>query len=124
MYIFITRLLKNIKSVGIPNLLHNLQQIMEWITYGLKHDYYKVNIECLNSTFYLIKVIREGVDSKELTNYSGVLFLALVSKFKANDIDQELKLTIISTVGNLIFYLGQALDPKYLETLFEIYIDK
>ena len=97
---------------------------MEWITYGLKHEYYKINIECLNTTFNLIKVIREGLDSKEHTSYSGILFNSLIDKFKANDIDQELKLTIISTVGNLIFYLGHAIDHKYLETLFDIYIEK
>jgi len=48
----------------------------------------------------------------------------LIDKFKANDIDQELKLTIIATVGNLIFYLGHTLDPKSLETLLDIYKDK
>ena len=97
---------------------------MDWITYGSKHEYYKINIECLNSTFNLIKVIREGLDTKEHATYSGILYNCLIDKFKANDIDQELKLTIISTVGNLIFYLGHAIDQKYLENLLDIYREK
>lgn len=97
---------------------------MEWITYGLKHEYYKINIECLNSTFNLIKIIREGFDSIEQSFYSSILFNGLIDKFKVNDIDQELKLTIIATVGNLIFYLGHNLEQKSIETLLDIYKDK
>jgi hypothetical protein len=97
---------------------------MDWIIYGLKHEYYKINIECLNSTFNLIKIIREGFDSVEHTMYSNILFNGLIDKFRANDIDQELKLTIIATVGNLIFYLGHTLENKSLETLLDIYKDK
>jgi len=96
---------------------------MEWITYGLKHEYYKINIEALNCCFSLIKIIRL-LDTSEHTKYSGILFLSIVDKFKLNDIDQELKLTIISTVGNLIYYLGQAIDTGYLETLLNIYLEK
>ncbi len=70
---------------------------MEWITYGLKHEYYKINIECLNSTFNLIKIIREGFDSVEHSSYSNILFNGLIDKFKANDIDQELKLKDLSS---------------------------
>ena len=120
----IARLLKNLKSTGISDLMPHFKQIMEWIAYGLKHEYYKINIECLNATFCLIKVIREGLDSKEHAIYSGIIYNSVITKFKANDIDQELKLTIISAVGNLIFYLGHTLEPKYLESLFDIYIEK
>ena len=120
----LARLLKNLKNTGLNDLIPNLKHIMEWIIYGLKNEYYKINIECLNATFCLIKVIREGLDSKEHAIYSVAIYNSLITKFKANDIDQELKLTIISAVGNLIFYLGHSLDHKYLENLFDIYIEK
>jgi hypothetical protein len=64
------------------------------------------------------------MNSGDHASYSGILFNALIEKFKANDIDQELKLTIIATVGNLIFYLGHTLDSKYLDTLLDIYKEK
>jgi hypothetical protein len=98
--------------------------IMDWIYYGLKHEYYRINIECSNATFFLIKLLRLGLDSKEQTTYALNLYNALVIKFKANDVDQELKFAIISTVGNLLYHLGHTMDPKPVETILDIYIEK
>lgn len=123
-FVFLTRLLKNLKSTSFADFLPNLKTIMEWVTFGLKNEYYKINIECLNTTFNLIKLLREALGMEDHSAYSAVLYSALIDKFKANDIDQELKLTIIATVGNFILYLGQAMDHKHLEHLLDIYREK
>ena len=83
-----------------------------------------MNIECLNATFALIKILKDTLDDKNQSLISNQLYEALINKFKANYIDQELKLTIISTVGNLILHLGDKLSQKSLENLLEIYIEK
>ncbi len=48
----------------------------------------------------------------------------MLPSFKANDIDQELKQTIVITVGNLLKNMGHVISSKSLSAIFGIYLDK
>jgi len=48
----------------------------------------------------------------------------MIPIFKANDIDQELKQTVIITMGNLVQDMGHVLSEKSLNTIFTIFLEK
>jgi hypothetical protein len=95
-----------------------------WVITAAKHEYYRINIEAANCAFHMIKYIREAYDPKEQSAYATSLYNAFVTKFKAGDIDQELKVSLLQAFGNVLFYLGHTVEVKNLENLIEIFIEK
>ena len=121
-FVFLGRLLKTLK--GCTEVVAYFDDILTWVITGIKHDYYKINIESLNVAFHLIRLLVETLSPDEYLPKLDILYKELLPKFKANDIDQELKLTLISTFGNLILFMGHNLPQKSLEDLFTVYLDK
>jgi cullin-associated NEDD8-dissociated protein 1 len=121
-YIFFGRLLKSLKNA--PEITHYFDLLINWFKKGINHDYYKINIESLNMCFYLVKLLAEYQSPSEYKSALMTIYDALLPKFEANDIDQELKTAIISTVGNVILYMGHQLEEKFLNHLFNIYLEK
>jgi cullin-associated NEDD8-dissociated protein 1 len=121
-FVFMSRLLKTSKHSS--DVARFFEDYIKWIVMGLKHDYYKINIESLNMAFHLIRVLVENLSPQEYQKPLENLYLEFLPKFKSNDVDQELKLTLVSTIGNLLLHMGHHLSQKNVEELYSIYLDK
>jgi cullin-associated NEDD8-dissociated protein 1 len=121
-YVFFGNLLKSLKNT--PEIVPYFDTLIKWFKKGINHDYYKINIESLKMGFYLVKVLAEYLSPEEYKFGLMEIYDSLLSKFEANDIDQELKIAIIGTVGNLILNMGHQLEQKKLDHLFNVYLEK
>jgi hypothetical protein len=121
-FVFLTRMLKSLKNC--PEVTQLFDDLLNWVIVGLRNDYYKINIEGLNVAFHFIRLLVENLQSLEYQDKIETLLKEIMPKFKANDVDQELKLSLISTVGNLVLYTGHTLSDKSIDEIFNIYLDK
>lgn len=121
-FVFLTRMLKSLKNC--PEITQLFDDLLNWIMLGLKNEYYKINIESLNVAFHFIRLLVENLQPFEYQPKIEALLTELLPKFKANDVDQELKLSYITTVGNLVLYTGHILNEKSVDEIFNIYLDK
>ena len=119
---FLSRLLKSLTNC--VDVTPHFDDLVKWVIQGLKNDFYKINIQSLNVTFHLIRLFYENLSPNEYKFYVDTIYRELYPKFKANDVDQELKLTLISSVGNLVMFLGHTLPFKSIEEIFSIFFDK
>jgi cullin-associated NEDD8-dissociated protein 1 len=94
------------------------------LSIGAQHSYYKVNIEAVNCISVLINSVASFGFDKISKIYSELTYSLLLPKFKLNDIDQELKVSLVVAVGYLIIHLGHYLKADYLNTIFEIFYEK
>lgn len=121
-FVIISRILKATKNSH--EIVGQFDNIIKYIISGMKNDYYKVNIESLNVAFHLFRVLNETLPSNEYMPKIEALYDAILPKFKANDVDQELKMTLINVVGNMIIHIGHNLPQSAIEALFSTYLDK
>lgn len=118
---FLGRLLKNIKDCS--EISKYLDILISFFEKGVKSEYYKINVECSNYAFHLVRVTSEITknSNKELMNK---FYNLLLPKFKSNDVDHELKISLIGTMGNIMLYFGNDLQKEQITQLFQIYFDK
>jgi len=62
--------------------------------------------------------------SSEYKQLADQMVNMMIPKFKANDIDQELKQTVVITMGNLVRDMGHVISSDILSTVFSIYLEK
>lgn len=94
------------------------------LSLGTQHSYYKVNIEAVNCISVLINSVASfGLENLN-KHYAEQTYSLLLPKFKLNDIDQELKVSLVVAVGYLIIHLGHYLKNENLVTIFDIYYEK
>ena len=101
-----------------------ISKFMSWVEYGLKHDFYKVNISSLNLLFNIMDLIITSSSSSEYKKIAEQMVEMMIPKFKSNDIDQELKQTIVITMGNLLKDMGHVISSNNLSTIFSIFLEK
>lgn len=121
-FVFLSRLLKSLKNCS--EVSPYFEDFIKWIISGLKNDFYKINIESLNVAYHLIRLLVENLSPDEYKSKLDLLHTELLPKFRANDVDQELKLTLISTIGNMVLYMGHHIPQKQVDDLFTIFLDK
>lgn len=108
------------------------KQILYFLSLGVNHNYYKVNIEAVNSLSMLVSAIyavngteiKSSVNAQKNQKYTLDIYNLLLPKFKLNDLDQELKMAIVTAVGQLIMHFGSFLDSKSLSVIFDIFLEK
>lgn len=117
---FLTQLFQSNKTGDNYTLIY--QDLIDYIEKGVKNEFYKISIEAINACYYIIPLLSQEMDENK--KYIMKLYEILLPKFKLNDLDQELKVSLISTIGRMIIYCGKLFDEKTLGELFKIYLDK
>lgn len=109
--------------------------IIHFIKLGFNHNFYKVNIETTNTITMLISVLstsNEHHENKDLIakwnnyikKYIEEIYNILLPKFKLNDLDQDQKLSLVVSFGNLVMFFGNYLSTSQLSTIFDIFYEK
>lgn len=120
-FVFLNRLLKSSKNI---NLIPVADTFLGYIIKGIKNDYYKINIESVNASSHFIRNLGEHYEVNEYSDYIKSLYKEFLPKFKANDIEQELKQSLINVFGNILLYTGVALPKENLNEIIVTLLDK
>ena len=96
--------------------------IIGYIEKGIKNDFYRINISALNASINLIPILAK--DKKNNKKYIMNLYNNIFPKFKKDDIDPELKSSLINVMSEIIIDCGDVFDEQNLTTLFSIYLEK
>ena len=108
----------------------HFELIIGYLSMGMSHDYYKVNVEAVKCLSLLVSTIHnhyiyiEDESKDKLSLITKNFYNLLYPKFIKNDIDQELKIVIIGAVGNLLIYLGKFMDNNTLSQIMDIFYEK
>ena len=97
------------------------KDIIEYLTKGIDNSYYKVSTEAIKASGQFCVIL-----SQELSDNKGYimsLYDKILPKFKAQDIDSEIKLASSYAISNFIEYCGELIKNEIKE-LFKIYIEK
>ena len=98
------------------------EMILNYIEKGVNNDFYKIQIVALNSCLYLLPILSQ--DKKENEKYIKKIYNFILPKFKNNDIDAELKSTLINVMSCILEECGDLFDEKTLIELFNLYLLK
>ena len=98
------------------------QDIVDYIEKGVSNEFYKISIEAINACYYLFPLLSQEMNENK--KYIMKLYNILLPKFRLNDLDQELKMSLISTIGQMIISCGSLFDEKEINELFKIYLEK
>jgi len=101
-----------------------IEKFISWVEYGLRHDFYKVSIASLNLLYNIMDLIISTSGPSEYKATAENMVKMMIPIFKANDIDQELKQTVIITMGNLVKDMGHVLSENSLNAIFTIFLEK
>ncbi len=119
---FFNRVLK--AAHNEESIIPHLDTFIKWMIQGLKNDFYKVNIESSNMASELLRIMKECLSDDDIIPKLNLINTEIIPKFTSNDLDQELKITLISTVGKIICYSMNCLDINTLNKFFEIFLNK
>ena len=98
------------------------KDIIGYIEKGTKNEFYKINIAAIDAAVNLIPILaKDKVNNKK---YILDLYNNIFPKFKKDDIDPELKSSLINIMSQIIIDCGDILDENTLTTLFSIYLEK
>ena len=97
-------------------------KIIVYIEKGITNDFYRINIAAINAAVDLIPILAQ--DKNNNKNYILKLYNDILPKFKKDDIDPELKSSLINIMSQIIIDCGDILDEKTLILLFQIYLEK
>jgi len=122
LYGFFNKLLNVIQNDY--SIIPHLDTFIKWMIHGIKNDFYKVNIESSNMASQLVRIMKESLSEEEIIPKLNTINNEILPKFISNDLDQELKISIISTVGNIIIYTMNILDQNTLTKFFDIFLGK
>ena len=87
--------------------------------------FYKITAEALLVLQQMVKVIRplDQPTSFDFTPYTGDLYHCTLARFRAADLDQEVKERAIACLGQIISHLGDHLQGE-LSTCLPIFLDR
>ena len=96
--------------------------IIGYIIKGLKNSYYKICSESINVCYLLFPILAQDIEIN--TPSIKGLYREIYPKFSVQDIDYEIKVATVNTIGNYIIECGTLLKPDEIKQLFEIYAEK
>ena len=95
--------------------------IINYLKKGIDNPYYKISTAAIEDCRYLFPILIQGEDNK---NYILDLYNKILPKFKAQDIDFEIKIATLNAISTFISECGNLLKDKEILELFKIYISK
>ena len=96
--------------------------IIDYLKKGMANSYYKVSTEAINASSSLFKIL--SIDEEINKNFIMSLYNDILPKFKAQDIDPEIKIASSNAIAIFIEYCGKFISENELNELFKIYIEK
>ena len=96
--------------------------IIDYLKQGIANSYYKVSTEAIKASGHLFKILSQ--DDAANKNFIMSLYNDILPKFKAQDIDPEIKIATSNAIADFIECCGKLLKPNEINELFKIYIDK
>lgn len=122
LFAFFNKLLKSVQYD--ENIIPHLDTFIAWMVQGIKNDFYKVNIESAQMAAQLVRILKESLSDDEIIPKLRAINNEILPKFVSNDLDKELKTSLITTVGNIILYTVSILDEPTLTKFFDVFLDK
>ena len=96
--------------------------IIDYLKKGIANTYYKVSTEAIKASGLLFKILSQ--DEEINKNFIMSLYNDIYPKFKAQDIDPEIKVATSNAIADFIEYCGKLLSENEIKELFKIYISK
>jgi len=122
LFAFFNKLLKSVQYDA--NVIRHLDTFIAWMVAGIKSDFYKVNIESAQMAAQLVRILKESLSDEEIIPKLNQINSEIFPKFVSNDLDQELKISLITTVGNIVLYTVSILDEQMLSKIFDVLLEK
>lgn len=122
LFAFFNKLLKSVQND--QNIVQHIDTFISWMVQGMKNDFYKVNIESSQMAAQIVRILNESLTTEEIIPKLKIVNSEILPKFISNDIDQELKASLISTVGNIISHTVHILDETTLTKFFDVFFEK
>ena len=98
------------------------QYIIDYLKRGIANTYYKVSTEAIKASGLLFKIL--STDEEINKNFIMSLYNDIFPKFKAQDIDPEIKVATSNAIADFIESCGKLLSENEIKELFKIYIAK
>ena len=110
-------------SIEIPNDYTNeiISNIIEYLKRGISNNYYKVSSEAIKVAGILFKLL--SLDESGNKSHIMNLFNDILPKFKAKDIDTEIKIASSKAIADFIIYCGKFLNQYQMKEIFKIFVD-
>ena len=96
--------------------------IIDYLKRGIANNYYKVSTEAIKASGRLFFILGQDIDSNK--KYIMSLYNDILPKFRAQDIDPEIKVATSNAIADFIEHCGKLLNQNEIKELFKIYIDK
>jgi hypothetical protein len=96
--------------------------IIDYLKKGISNSYYKVSTEAIKATGSLFRILSQ--DDAGNKDYIMSLYNDILPKFKAQDIDPEIKIASSNAIADFIECCGKLLKEKEINELFKVYIEK
>ena len=96
--------------------------IIDYLKKGISNPYYKVSTAAIEASGLLFSILTQ--DSEINQPFTMSLYNDILPKFKAQDIDLEIKIATANAISRFIIDCGSLLKEKEIIELFKIYISK
>ena len=96
--------------------------IIDYLKKGIANPYYKVSTAAIEASGLLFSILTQ--DSEINKPFIMSLYNDILPKFKAQDIDFEIKIATANAISRFITECGNLLNEKEIIELFKIYISK
>ena len=96
--------------------------IIDYLKRGIANTYYKVSTEAIKASGNLFRIL--STDEEINKNFIMSLYNDILPKFKAQDIDPEIKVATSNAISIFIEYCGKLLSENEIKELFKVYISK
>ena len=98
------------------------KHLINYLKQGIANSYYKVSTEAIKASGHLFKILCQDKETNK--NFIMSLYNDILPKFKAQDIDPEIKIATSNAIADFIECCGTLLNQNEIKELFKIYIDK
>ena len=96
--------------------------IISYLKKGIANPYYKISTAAIEDCGYLFPIL---IQEEEMNKYSIMeLYNDILPKFKAQDIDFEIKIATANSIAVFISECGNLINEKDIIELFKVYISK
>ena len=96
--------------------------IIDYLKKGIANSYYKVSTEAIKATGLLFRIL--SLDEEMNKPFIKNLYNDILPKFKAQDIDPEIKVATSNAIAEFIESCGKLISENEIKDLFKIYISK
>ena len=96
--------------------------IIDYLKKGIANPYYKVSTEAIKASGSIFRILSQ--DDQGNKDYIMSLYNDILPKFKAQDIDPEIKIASSNAIADFIECCGKLLKENDIKELFKIYIEK